>query len=118
MPNFVTVTALGINSDSSNIQSGEITFTPSDIVWAVDFNLIGAFPSITFTFNGGVPNLSVSLYAMDNAGVSTNWFWIVTGNLEGVPIVPRSISVLFANGPQQNLATLLNAGTVLPPPPA
>lgn len=114
MPNFVTVTALGINSDSSNIQSGDVIFTPSDIVWAVGFNLIGAFPAITFTFNGGVPDLSVSLYAMDNAGVSTNWTWIVSGNLEGVAIVPRAISVLFANGPQQNLATLLNAGTIVP----
>lgn len=115
MPNFVTVTAIGINADSSNIQSGSMIFTPSDIVWATGFNLIGAIPPVSFTFNGGVPDLSVSLYAMDNAGVSTNWSWIVTGNLEGIPIVARSLQVLFANGPAQNLATLLQAGTVVTP---
>jgi hypothetical protein len=114
MPNFVTVTAVGVNSDSSNIQFGEVCFTPSDIVWATGYGLIGAVPAVLFTFNGGVSTLSVSLYAMDNAGVSTNWSWIVTGNLEGIPIMRRSISVLFATGPTQNLATLLNAGVLVP----
>ena len=113
MANYVNVTALGINADGTDIQSGELVFTPSDIVWSTAYGLLGAIQPVTFTWNGGESTLSVNLYAMDNAGVSTNWTWIITGNIEGVPMLKRSLSVLFASGPTQNLATLLQASTVV-----
>lgn len=114
MTNAVNVVATGINSDLSNIQTGSVLFTPSDTVWVTQGNLLGAVIPVTFTFNGGAANLSVMLFAMDNAGVSTNWTWIMSGNLEGVPIRRRSLVVNFAAGPQQQLATLLDASTLVP----
>lgn len=113
MPNFVTVTAMGINADGSAINQMRLSFLPSDMVWSDEFNLIGGIQPVYVQANGQLLQFTWELYAMDNAGVSDNWYWVMSGTINGIEILPRKLIVNFANGATQNLSTLLDASTVI-----
>lgn len=115
MANYVTVAINAVNEDLSNLDNGHLNFSPSDIVWVQQGNLVAPIRSVDLHSSGGVStNVSAELFAMDNATVSTNWKWIVSGDLNGFTFPPRYLTVLFSNGPNQNLADLLNASTLVP----
>lgn len=108
--NFVEVTISPVDFNVSAV-GGNLVFEPSDIVWDDSAGLV----SIGAPEGGAIPNsgtLMVSLFAMDNAGVSTNWKWRMTGQINGITIKPRLLIVNFANGASQNLSTLLDTSVL------
>jgi hypothetical protein len=115
MPNYVTVAINAVNEDLSNLDNGHIAFTPSDIVWVQSGNLVAPLHQINLHASGGVStDATAQLFAMDNAGVSTNWKWVMSGELQGFAFPPRYLTVLFSNGANQNLADLLQASVLVP----
>lgn len=115
MANYVTVAINAVNEDLSNLDNGHLNFSPSDLVWVQNGNLVAPLHSHDLFASGGVStNATVQLFAMDNGGVSTNWKWVISGELQGFSFPPRYLSVMFSNGPNQNLADLLQASTLVP----
>lgn len=90
---------------------GNLIFEPNDLVWDDSAGLV----SIGAPEGGAIPltgTLVVNLFAMDNAGVSTNWKWRMSGQVNGIAIPNRLLIVNFANGATQNLTTLLDTSVL------
>jgi hypothetical protein len=115
MANYVTVNINAVQEDLSNLDNGHLHFQASDIVWVQNGNLIAPLKAVDLYASGGLTTgVTTSLFAMDNGGVSTNWKWVLSGELEGFPIQPRYLTVNFAVGATQNLADLLQASSLVP----
>ena len=106
-PNLVTVTGAFVKDLSMNPATGYLNFQASDVMWDVDLNVAGLFQPISVTLENG--GFSVSLLAMDNIGLSGNWHWVVSGEVEGVTLQPKTLIVTYANGATQRFADLLAA---------
>jgi hypothetical protein len=110
----VQVVINAINQSGGNPDVGTLLFSVNDIVWVDAINTIAAIDPIELSANGGlIRTVAVNLLAMDNPGISTNWYWTLTGTLNGQAIPPRKLSVNFANGPQQTLTSLLDTATLI-----
>lgn len=114
MANYVTVTLNVENEDGSNVGAGNwLRFAPNDLVWVQAGNIAGVIQPVQLTAAGGSSQgIQVHLFAMDNAGFSA-FYWILTGQVNGVDIAKRKLTVNFANGAAQNFADLLQASVLL-----
>lgn len=111
MTNFVTVTGQAVDFGGGPV-GGHLDFTVSDLVWAPTLALFSAGATVGVTFGAGSPAWAISLFATDNAGISTNWKWKLTGNVNGFVFPPRLLTVDFANGATQDLSALLATSTL------
>jgi hypothetical protein len=109
--NFVTVTGTFLNGDGSPA-AGSAQFMMSDLLWSTTGLFCGAVSPVGATFDSQ-GKISVPLLAMDNAGFSGNWSWLVTISVSGLAFPQRSIIVDFANGPTQDISALLNTGKLV-----
>ena len=111
---FHTVTVTGTFLTSMVLPgyaAGWIQFEPTDIAWSTTYNAIAAQSTLGATIDPS-GNISIDLFAMDNPGISTNWKWKMSGNVAGLPIPPRLLTVNYANGDSQTLESLLNSSTL------
>jgi hypothetical protein len=106
---YVTVTGTFLTA-VGNADSGSLMFTPSDIIWDPG-NWVAALPASGVTLNPS-GQFSLSLLAMDSAGLSGNWQWVVTMTLHGTVYPARKLTINFANGATQDLSTLLQTSTL------
>lgn len=112
--NYITVAINAVDQDGGNLDNGHLHFEPSDIAWVQQGNLVAPIKAVDIYASGGISTSgSVELFAMDNPGVSTNWKWVLSGELQGYAIPPRYLTVLSSNGANQNLADLINAGMLV-----
>jgi len=113
--NFVEVTITAADpSGNPALLNSTLVFAPSDYIWDTTTNGLVVVDPIEFTAAGGnwQKGAQVSLLAMDNPTLSTNWAWLLVGSVEGLPAIPpRRLSVAFANGQTQSLGALLTTST-------
>ncbi len=110
--NYVNVVGSAVDFGGAAV-NGYVKFEIDDLVWDTELNLIsgGETDNQMAVFGGGSAQINVELFAMDNQGISTNWHWLMSGQINGFAFPPRLLVVNFANGPQQQLATLLQSST-------
>ncbi len=120
--NYVTVTGTFYIGSGTNVGdgAGSVLFTASDILWDVAGGpFVAALMPVSAPINaGGTFGTGVAapqLFAMDNAGISGNWFWICQVQISGSTWPLRKLIVNFANGATQDIATLLGTSTVYIP---
>ena len=106
MSNYVVVTGTFINA-AGQPNAGNVLFEMSDICWDTSAPWVGVIAPVGVTLSTS-GTLSVSLFAMDNAGVSGNWFWKCTITLSGIIYPARLLTVAYAAGATQDLSALLN----------
>jgi hypothetical protein len=100
-------------SEQNAFRAG-LTFQVSDIVYDIAAGTIVAVPPITVdTLQYTQPNITVTLLADDTQSLSDNWGWLVAPSVHGGSYPVRKLSVAYANGATQNLATLLVASTLV-----
>jgi len=90
--------------------SGSLTFTPNDLCWSTTYAMTGHLPTVGVTLDS-TGSFSVPLLAMDNAGLSSNWNWLVSGSISGFTFPSRKLTITYVNGDSQRFETLLNSST-------
>jgi hypothetical protein len=112
--NYVTVTINATDQDGGNIIDGHLHFQVNDVALdTVNSVLIAINPVDAYAVGGNSQNVTVQLWAMDNPGISTNWKWMVSGEVGNNAMPARHITVNYANGATQDLSDLLAAGTLV-----
>lgn len=115
---FVQVTMSVTSLDGSTGQIGELHFEVSDFVLDMTTGAIVVVPPIVLTANGGFTGnpQTVPFLAMDGAGVSTNWYWILAASLNArlLPLPKRKFIINKAAGLAQNFKDLALASTIIP----
>jgi len=109
--NYVTVTGTMITQAGAP-SSGSLYFEASDLVWNSAAPFVGSLDPVGVTLPAS-GLLSVPLLAMDNAGLSATWNWILSVSLNGITYAKRKLIVLYSLGDSQDIAKLLNTATVL-----
>jgi hypothetical protein len=112
--NMVTVTGKAVTmAYQAGPPSGTLYFAPTDICWSVTNLLFGNLPTVGVELDA-TGSFSTQLFAMDNAGISSNWSWSVSGTLNGIVFASRKINVLYANGDTQTMEFLLSSSQLMP----
>jgi hypothetical protein len=112
--NYVTVVINAVDDTGGNITDGKLHFQVNDVAAVEATNTIIVIRAVdALALGGNSQNVTVSLFAMDNDGVTTNWKWMVSGSVNGDTMPARHITVNYANGDTQNLVDLLLAGTLV-----
>lgn len=103
--------------DGSTGQIGSLHFEVSDFVLDINTGSIVVVPPIILTANGGFTGnpVQVPFLAMDAAGISNNWHWILVASLDGrlTPLPKRMFVINMANGPVQEFRDLAIASTIV-----
>ena len=111
--NMVTVVGQALTmAYQSGPASGTLYFSPNDICWSINYAMAGNLPTVGVTLDA-TGSFSTELFAMDNAGISSNWSWTVQGTLNGIAFAQRKISVLHANGDSQRFEDILNSSQLM-----
>lgn len=117
--NEVEVTVSVIMPDGSNPTQGQMTFFPSDFIWDTSTGNIVVVEPITLAAGPGLPPSpeTVNFLAMDNPTLSTNWKWLLTAGIPGLPspVPVRSLVVNYATAPTQTLVSLLAGSAIYAP---
>jgi hypothetical protein len=112
--NYVTVTINATDQDGGNIIDGHLHFQVNDVALDIENKVLIAISAVDAYAVGGLSqNVTVQLWAMDNPGISTNWKWMVSGEVGNNAMPARHITVNYANGATQDLSDLLAAGTLV-----
>lgn len=112
--NYVTVIINATDQDGGNITGGHLHFQVNDVALDTANKILIAITPVDVYANGGSSeNVTAQLWAMDNPGISTNWKWMVSGEVGGNSMPARHITVNYANGDTQNLADLVAVGTLV-----
>ncbi len=115
MANVVTVTGTFYTASASGVvqpAAGNITFTPSDLLWDTTGVYVGMIEPVGESFNQSGAIAPIPLLAMDNAGFSGNWCWLVTIESGGTTYPTRKLLVNFSNGATQDISVLLATSTL------
>jgi hypothetical protein len=114
---YVTVNISVGSLDGSTGEIGSLHFEVSDFVLDMNTGAIIVVPPVHLEGNGGFTGNAVNIpfLAMDGAGISHNWAWIlvaqVNGRLTGLP--HRKFTINLANGTTQNFKDLALASTIV-----
>jgi hypothetical protein len=92
-------------------------FFPSDFVWDTTAQQLVIVEPIPLSISDAIisgESMAVDFLAMDNPTLSTNWAWVMTAAIPGMPAPPpRLLTISYANGPEQLLTDLLAASTIV-----
>lgn len=110
--NYVAVTG-NLITQAGSPASGSLLFEPSDILWNTGAAFVASLNPVGYTLPGSGLIQGVNLLAMDDAGLSASWHWVLTLSLNGNTYPQRKLNVLFANGDTQDITKLLDISTVL-----
>lgn len=116
--NFVMVDISVVGADGSGaLLGGSLVFQPSDFIWDTSTNQVVFAPPISFTASGGFSgNLTQAPFlAMDNPTLNTGWSWLMIASVPGITVPMRKLTINFANGPEQQLAALLDTSSIVVP---
>lgn len=112
---MVTVNISVTSLDGSTGQIGSLQFEVSDFVMDINTGAIVVVPPITLSANGGFTGnvVPVPFLAMDGAGISPNWYWVLVAKLDGrlTELPRRKFIVNKANGLVQQFKDLALAST-------
>jgi hypothetical protein len=114
---YVTVNMSVASLDGSTGEIGSLHFEVDDFVLDMNTGAIIVVPPVHLEGNGGFTGNAVSLpfLAMDGAGISHNWHWVlvaqVNGRLTGLP--HRKFTINLVNGATQNFKDLALASTIV-----
>jgi uncharacterized membrane protein YdcZ (DUF606 family) len=94
---------------SGGFATGSVSFVMTDFLWSVPTLITGLTGPIGASLNAQGA-FSVNLLAMDNSGISQQWFWQFSGTIAGVVFPTRKLKIYSSLGATQNIAVLLDMG--------
>lgn len=110
--NYVAVTGTLI-TQSGAPSSGTLRFAVSDVVWNTSAPWVASVDPVGYTLPSSGMLTEINLLAVDNAGLSANWYWTLDMSLNGSTFLTRKVPVLYSNGDSQDITRLLDLSTVL-----
>lgn len=110
--NYVAVTG-NLITQTGAPSAGSLLFEASDIVWNTSSAFVASLNPVGYTLPSSGLIQGVNLLAMDDAGLSASWHWVLTMSLNGKVYPQRKLNVLFANGDPQDITKLLDISTPL-----